>query len=130
MKLYRIKLSELKKMIREEKRRFLREQGRPSFEETDSPPFDTDEFIQYLTAGHYKSKRGLGAIRSPKGVKSAGPGRPEDFYVDTPDGVTKLTAKQIINLYDPKSKVAFDVYDMEGAYLAKVPLDFELLEEE
>lgn len=124
-KVYRIKLSELKKMIKEEKQKVILEQ-RPKMEETDSPPFGTDEFIQWLTAAHYKSKRGMGSIRSPRGVKSAGPGRPEEFYVDTPSGVTKLTAKEIIDLYDPKGKMAFDVYDMDGGYLAKVTLDWEL----
>lgn len=124
----KIKLSELKRIIKEEVERakLLDEQGRPRTEETSSPAFDSDEFIQYLTAGHYKSKRGLGSIRSPRGVKSAGAGRPEKFYVDTPDGVTDLTAMEIIDLYDPKASMAFDVYDVDGAFLAKIPIDWEL----
>jgi hypothetical protein len=129
----KIKLSELKRIIRSEVRRAkkLNEQGRPSTSEYATPAYDADEFIDYVTAGFSKSKRGLGALQPGRAsVKAPGAGRPQEFHVDTPEvGMVVMSDRELVDAYNPGGSKGYDVYDTDGTYMASVPLeaDFEEL---
>lgn len=106
----RIKLSELKRIIKQEvlKMKLMKEQGRPKLE--GGQYYETDEFIDYIRAG----------------LKS-GRGRPQEFEVEIGEDFVTLSDKELLDAYDPSGKW-YDVYGKDGEALAKVPLDLESLE--
>lgn len=128
-KVFRIRMTELKKMIREEARRarILKEQGRPvsiprgrpfEIEKTEvgrgrpsdegGHAYDEQEFLDYLRAG----------------LKS-GRGRPQEFDVDTSEELIRMSDQQILDSYD-ESGSHMDIYGKDGDILANLPLNLEL----
>jgi hypothetical protein len=128
-KVVRIRMTELKKMIREEYRKSLREQaeevrgpvgrprdlpgldigrGRPS--ESGGEFYETDEFMSYLQAG----------------LRGAGKGRREEFDIDVDGDLVRASDKDLISMYDVDGKM-HDIYSPEGELMAAIPLDMESL---
>jgi len=127
-KTVRIRMSELKKLIREEARRarLVKEQGRPVSiplgrpteladletgrgrpKEEGGQYYSSDEFIDYVRAG----------------IKS-GKGRPEEYDIDLGDELLTVSGRELIDMYDEDGKW-YDIYGRDGENLAKVPLDIE-----
>jgi hypothetical protein len=111
-KVTKIRLSELKRIIRSEVRRAkLNEQrgrGRPS--EAGGEIYTADEFLDYLKFG-----------------KKGGRGRPFEYHVDINGTLYTVSDKELIDAYDVDGTWV-DVYDAQDAFLAKFPVDINLLE--
>lgn len=127
-KTVRIRMSELKKLIREEARRarVLKEQGRPVSIPLGRPTeladleigrgrpkeeggqfYDSDEFVEYVRAG----------------VKS-GRGRPEEYDIDLGDELLTVSGRELLDMYDEDGEW-YDIYGRDGENLAKIPLVIE-----
>jgi hypothetical protein len=131
-KTVRIRMSELKKLIREEARRarVLKEQGRPVSiplgrpteladletgrgrpKEEGGQYYSSDEFIDYVRAG----------------LKS-GRGRPQEYDVDLGDEMLTLSDRELLSAYDEDGQW-YDIYSTTGENLAKIPLNLDSLEQ-
>lgn len=127
-KVYRMKLTELKKIIRQEARRarVIKEQevagpvgrprdlpgldiGRGRPKEEGGQFYDTDEFLDYLRSG-----------------EKTGRGRPFEFDVEVGDTFYTVSDKDLIDAWDDDG-TPVDIYSPNGELLAKAIVNLDVL---
>jgi len=126
-KTFRIRMSELKRIIKEEAKRarLLKEQGRP----VSIPLGRPTEPGEMPARGRGRPEEDRGGPYSQRELlhyvmtfDKEGRGRPAEWQVDNGTELMPLSTKELMDAYDEKSTTAYDVYSPDGEHLGELPL--------